>query len=209
MSQIHNTTRAMREDPAERLLALAVSMGPGGSGRFIEEQEAAGQAQLVNSDQLPTTLNGGSDADFEAVGFVLGDPLPGDPMFRDAKLPAGWKRERTDHSMWSKIVDQLGRERVSIFYKAAFYGRDAFMSLTTPYGYVWKRLQNGQKPVLDDEWLTAAVAKEALEKIATRADKEATEADEFAGRNDPTYWDKRAKEHRIEAAKARRMAASL
>jgi hypothetical protein len=28
--------------------------------------------------------------------------------------------------MWSSIVDDKGKEMVSIFYKAAFYDRDAF-----------------------------------------------------------------------------------
>jgi predicted secreted protein len=29
--------------------------------------------------------------------------------------------------MWSYIVDDEGTQRVAIFYKAAFYDRDAFM----------------------------------------------------------------------------------
>ena len=50
-------------------------------------------------------------------------------MFQEVILPAGWKKVRTDHSMWSKLVDDKGRERASIFYKAAFYDRSAHMNL--------------------------------------------------------------------------------
>ncbi len=98
-------------------------------GRYIEEMESAGQAQLVNSDRLPTQINHGSRADFEALGFVFGEVDRNDSMFQQVTLPDGWKREGSDHAMWSYIVDDLGRQRVSIFYKAAFYDRDAFMSL--------------------------------------------------------------------------------
>ena len=44
-------------------------------------------------------------------------------------LPEGWKREASYHPMWSHIVDGAGKQRVSIFYKAASYDRKAHMSL--------------------------------------------------------------------------------
>jgi hypothetical protein len=53
-------------------------------------------------------------------------------MFRPATLPEGWRREGSDHAMWSHIVDDQGRKRASIFYKAAFYDRGAHMSLVSP-----------------------------------------------------------------------------
>lgn len=91
----------------------------------ILAQEARGQRELVASCDLPTDCT--DDAILRAWGFELGQPNPDDPMFRSAVLPAGWKMEYTNHAMWSKVVDQEGRERVSIFYKAAFYDRSAFM----------------------------------------------------------------------------------
>jgi len=94
----------------------------------IERQEAQGQEQLVNSEQLPVNCVGKEK--LEAAGVIFGDPLPDDPLFCEAKLPDGWKKEATDHSMWSKLVDGYGNERASIFYKAAFYDRDAFMRVT-------------------------------------------------------------------------------
>jgi hypothetical protein len=47
---------------------------------------------------------------------------------RSVKLPEGWHIKATDHSMWSNLVDDKGRNRASIFYKAAFYDREAFLS---------------------------------------------------------------------------------
>jgi hypothetical protein len=121
----------MIENTGQRddMLHLLGAMSDGASG-YITGMEADGQRQLVNSDRLPTQVSFGSDADFEALGFVFGEPDRNDPLFRSATLPDGWKREGSDHSMWSYIVDEQGRRRVSIFYKAAFYDRDAFMSLS-------------------------------------------------------------------------------
>ena len=96
---------------------------PGG----IEAQEAAGQATMVAQEILPRDIIGADRAAFEALGFEFGEPH--DDLFVNAKLPAGWTKQATDHSMWSRIVDETGNERASIFYKAAFYDRRAFMTL--------------------------------------------------------------------------------
>lgn len=112
-----------KRDP---LLHLLGAMSDGTSD-YITGMEADGQRQLVNSDRLPVR-SGGDDA-YLKLGFTFGDPDASDPLFRPATLPPGWKREGSDHSMWSYIVDEQGRKRVGIFYKAAFYDRDAFMRL--------------------------------------------------------------------------------
>ncbi len=122
MESIDNTTRGMREDPGERMAFIV-------DDSFIERQERAGQRQLITSDRLPSQIMG-DRAEFEALGFVFGDPDPDDPLFMPATLPPGWKREGSDHAMWSYLADQHGQRRVAIFYKAAFYDRRAFMRLT-------------------------------------------------------------------------------
>lgn len=65
----------------------------------------------------------------------FGDKVHGDEMFQYVELPAGWKKVPTGHSMWSKLVDDKGRERAAIFYKAAFYDRSAHLSASRRYGY--------------------------------------------------------------------------
>lgn len=92
----------------------------------IEAQEAQGQRQLVASEQLP------AKGDWEALaklGVKRGEHVDGDDMFVHAELPVGWQKRATDHSMWSELVDADGKVRASIFYKAAFYDRDAFISI--------------------------------------------------------------------------------
>ncbi|WP_329311666.1 hypothetical protein [Streptomyces sp. NBC_01262] len=167
---IDNTTRRFKEDPAEPLLLLAAGLGPGGTDQFIGEQEAAGQRQLVNSDRLPTSLRSPRE-EFEALGFTFGDPDPGDPMFCPATLPEGWSRQASDHNMWSYIVDTLGRRRVSIFYKAAFYDRSSFMRLDTVSVYVTDRVYHGQPIVTDEVWATHQAVAAELRNAADRAQK--------------------------------------
>lgn len=99
----------------------------GGNPRAIEAQEVRGQQELLHSTKLPRS--GGEDHLYEELGFVFGPQVPSDDLFRDAHLPIGWKREKSDHTMWSYIVDERNIRRVAIFYKAAFYDRDAFMQL--------------------------------------------------------------------------------
>ena len=93
----------------------------------IEAQEARGQRELVASTKLPTDCR--DDEPMIALGFTFGPADEGDPMFRDATLPEGWRRRGSDHAMWSHIIDERGIKRVSIFYKAAFYDRSAHMGL--------------------------------------------------------------------------------
>lgn len=120
------------EDTSARdpLLHLAGSWDD--PSRYITDMESAGQRQLLHSDRLPT--EGSEDPQFIELGFVFGEPDPNDPLFRPATLPDGWKREGSDHAMWSYILDERGISRVGIFYKAAFYDRRAAMHLERP-GY--------------------------------------------------------------------------
>lgn len=147
-------------------------------GGYIEGQEARGQREVVNSDRIPTK---GRSADLEALGFVLGDVDLGDPLFRSATLPAGWSRAGTGHSMYSDIVDANGRPRVSIFYKAAYYDRDAFFTVKTVVGYVNELIwADGKMPApIVDEWTTREALVEAAEAIRDSQLAEAVEQDSY------------------------------
>ena len=101
---------------------------------YIEDMEAAGQTQIVNSDVLPVKILHCKKEDFIQLGFIFDKPDPDDLIFCKATLPAGWSREGSDHAMWSYIIDEKGRKRVSVFYKAAFYDRHSHMSLNRRYG---------------------------------------------------------------------------
>lgn len=171
---IDNTTRRMQEDPAERMLLLAEGMITGSPETFIAGQERAGQRQLVNSDRLPSEFMG-DRAEWEALGFTFGEPDPGDPLFMPATLPPGWGRKAGEHSMGSSVVDTLGRERVSVFYKAAFYDRKANMNLVGVSWYVAKHVEYDGPLVISDEWATREAVLEAMREHVTGARREAAE----------------------------------
>lgn len=121
----------------------------------IEKQEAEGQQELVNGSQLPRYLNDGGRKEKEAIADYLTmgievwasfegkmcrivkdmhSQIDKDQLFITAKLPAGWQLKATEHSMWNSLLDASGNKRGSIFYKAAFYDRDAFINLECRYG---------------------------------------------------------------------------
>jgi hypothetical protein len=111
--------------------------------RAIEGSEERGQSQFVESDVLPATFR--SRAYAEKIGFVFHGPVEGDPIFVYADLPKGWRKIAGEESRHSYIVDEQGRRRVHVFYKAAYYDRHAEASFcarfelvhveVTPYAY--------------------------------------------------------------------------
>lgn len=153
-SSIDNTAQ---HDPLIHLAGAGFTRE--GLARYSGEQESAGQAQLVNSTELPRRIMDSTGLKaFTDLGFVFGVYTGGpDGLFRKATLPEGWRKVGSDHTMWSYIVDQHGRRRVSIFYKAAFYDRDAFMRTESLFSYV-NALAHGdapEMPLVFDEWAPA------------------------------------------------------
>lgn len=128
-------TNRIRNTATQDPMLTMLEMMSGGSSGAVERQEARGQSELVQSDVLPVE---GTDTAlerkaWEAMGIVFGAPVPGDDLFVAVTLPAGWSKRRTDHSMWSDLVDEKGRKRAAIFYKAAFYDRRAFIRSVTRF----------------------------------------------------------------------------
>jgi len=156
-------------DDADTMLVLLDGLSGGDGSAAIYAQERHGQHEIVNSDVIPTKMSGRAEHDLIALGFTLGEQVGGDPMFRRATLPEGWSRQGTEHAMHSKIVDTLGRPRVNIFYKAAFYDRRADLMINSVYGYVTECVYEGTTPVLDEVWATRAAVLEALD--SDRADQ--------------------------------------
>jgi len=126
-----STLAALLADDIENAIISETSGG-------IEAQEARGQRDFVASDILPMRCNYGTREQLEAMGIIFGEPV--DDLFVEVQLPEGWEKIPTDHSMWSKLLDEKGRERATIFYKAAFYDRSAHLSLSRRFSY-------GVKPV--------------------------------------------------------------
>lgn len=136
------------EDTSQRdpMLHLLGSLGdPSG---YITGMEAAGQRQLLASEELPT--QGAWDQLIE-WGFTKGEKV--DDLFVKATLPDGWKREGSDHAMHSYLIDPRGIRMVNIFYKAAFYDRSAHMHLLNPGYSAFTEVIYGDEPVaLPEHW---------------------------------------------------------
>lgn len=117
---------ALRNDDLENLL---VAITPGG----IEAQEAQGQRDFVNASKLPKDGTLKNRAQWESLGVVFGEEA--DDLFVYVTLPAGWKLEATEHAMHNDLLDEKGRKRAGIFYKAAFYDRSAHVSLCRRFSF--------------------------------------------------------------------------
>ncbi len=93
-------------------------------------QEKRGQQNLVNSSQIPRRINPkNGKALLEAAGVKFLGADPNDDLFQNVELPSGWKKVATDHDMHSNLVDETGKVRAGIFFKAAFYDRRADMTV--------------------------------------------------------------------------------
>ncbi len=125
---VENTAKTAEEHP-EIFLVEAMMTGASNS---IERQESRGQQQLVCGDVIPTDRRI-DDSVLIELGFTLGEVVQDDPIFQRAGLPDGWSKKATDHAMWSHIIDERGRKRFGVFYKAAFYDRSAHMSMSNRY----------------------------------------------------------------------------
>lgn len=140
MTAPENTSK---RDPLLHLLGAMES-----PSSYITDMESAGQRQLVNSDVLPKE---GPWDELDALGFTRLDDV--DDLFVRATLPAGWKREGSDHAMWSYLLDGRGIRRVGVFYKAAFYDRKADMNMVNAGCDAATKVLYGDEPVaLPDKW---------------------------------------------------------
>lgn len=127
MTKVTNTTA---QDPMITMLEMMTGGKPSDA---IERSEARGQQELVAAAVLPTDGIDRYRSAWEAMGVVIGDQVKGDDVFTSVTLPAGWSKCATDHAMWSNLVDDKGRTRAKIFYKAAFYDRSARITPCTRF----------------------------------------------------------------------------
>jgi len=130
-------TNTAKRDPAITVMeALNASRRTGDPSAFIHDMEARGQQEVAAAmgTRLPSAGTVKYDSHEEehpdkeilmALGFSFGAIMEDDPLWVEAKLPDGWSVQSTEHSMTSHVLDEKGRARASIFYKAAFYDRKA------------------------------------------------------------------------------------
>lgn len=135
-----------KRDPMLHLLSAAVE----GNTSYITGMEAAGQRQIVAATRLLP-----ADGDWEALqtlGFGAPEPTD-DELFVKTSLPQGWTKGETDHDMWSSVLDERGIERVSVFYKAAFYDRRASFHIPNVGSRLATNVIYGTaEPALPEQW---------------------------------------------------------
>lgn len=174
----HNTVREIKEQPAA-ILAEAMMLGSDG---MILRQEAQGQRSFVGSDTLPTRIHsveclaGAVKEYLQAAGIKFLGPVADDDLFQYVELPQGWKKVPTDHSMWSHLLDDKGRERAAIFYKAAFYDRDAHLTLTSRFQVKYNYDREDKEGVAVVEVTDGTHVAYTTEPIALPEDKHSLES---------------------------------
>lgn len=142
--------------------AWKLSEKGGDVSQAIERQERRGQAEVVRTKRLPKKVNSNTipnEIYFKGVDnsmdydtrsaitqqnvldytkeqyLLMGIEILSkhDDLFYNVKLPEGWEIKATSHSMWNEVRDSKGRKRMTFFYKAAFYDRDAFTNFSTRF----------------------------------------------------------------------------
>lgn len=133
---VRNTTEEAKNNPLKGFV----------DALNIPAAEARGQRELTQNPvvnvlptEMPSRLGGGEPgtafAQYAKMGIEVIKLLEDDQLFAMVRLPEGWSKRATSHSMWNDLLDNKGRRRGTFFYKAAFYDRDSFINFDRRYGY--------------------------------------------------------------------------
>lgn len=141
--KITNTVQEITQHPEVAMLEVLLD-----GTKAIERSEARGQQELVNATVLPRQGLGQQRALWEAMGIKIGDWVTGDDLFTNVTLPPGWTKRPTGHVLWTDLVDDKGRKRASICYKAAFYDRSAHITPVARFEVSRNNDRNDYKEVM-------------------------------------------------------------
>jgi len=139
--------------------------------KAIKNQEKQGQADSCRAQALPINGTTNNREVWEKLGFVFGDNA--DDLFVNVTMPPGWELRPTEHSMWSDLRDEQGRIRAKMFYKAAFYDRDASISLCRRFNIDQYDNKEGEPDSLIrvSVYDSSAMRKEPVHVIETECDE--------------------------------------
>lgn len=105
-------------------LRIVAMMGLiGGPAAAIDALED-GERRKLGWGQLPHPQDEETRAALAAAGVEWGERI--DQMYCQAKVPEGWKTERTDHHLYTNLLDANGRVRAMMLIHA--WDRDAWLS---------------------------------------------------------------------------------
>lgn len=66
---------------------------------------------------------------YEEMGIKIINEMLEDSELIEVKLPEGWKKQYTDHSMWTNIINEKGDKVFEYFYKSNPWDREAFSNI--------------------------------------------------------------------------------
>lgn len=193
-------------NPAEQRIYLD-AMITGDPGGAIEREERRGQLGLAAANRLPADMSPDDRKTLEAWGVQFGERLPGvDRIFLACTLPPGWLIAPTDHAMWSRLLDDRGRLRATIFFKAAPYDYHAHMETLRRFkatargagggtGGLWEEPIQGVALDGEEAIFTTTPQKASVENYTETKDALRKEAETYLDtrypdwRNPLAYWD--------------------
>lgn len=124
-----------------QITELLLSALFGDSNKKIEDIERKGRDSIVNNVKLPIYANSISEKRFytkeETKDLVLdkykeiGIKVINEEndLFYNVELPKNIKLKTSESNYWTYLIDNDGKELASIFYKAVFYDRNAFINI--------------------------------------------------------------------------------
>lgn len=106
----------------------------------IDNIERSGRDNIINKTQLPIYANSINKQHYNIKNNKelvlkkykeLGIEVINEEndLFYNVKLPKNIKLKSSESNYWTYLVDDKGTELASIFYKAVFYDRDAFINI--------------------------------------------------------------------------------
>lgn|GEM_PF-2272873 len=105
---------------------------------------------LLECDVIPATrIYPNFPESLEAMGFELAETVPGDPIFRFAKIPEGWtKREekhphQTTDSAGIHLIDTKGRVRARIYFRNYYLASVRYVQMQIYTYYFIARRKEG------------------------------------------------------------------
>lgn len=204
--------------------AMLYAMNGENPSKAIENQERRGQQTVVKNHRLPIKTNNGIPNEYRFKGVTdemeyeerkdivdkniveytkqqygrMGIKIISkyNNLFYSVELPDGWEIKATDHSMWNDLLDNNGRKRASLFYKAAFYDERAFINFEHRYSFCILPFDNYESDATHEErmfnpWkLFVTDSGERIKKlgeITPTTDEEYFEIDDILGKIGKTY----------------------
>lgn len=128
-----------KEEKMQKMELLLTAMSGKETNTAINNIEKQGRDNILSKTQLPiyaSEINGKRfweredskelvKEKYKEIGIEIINKE--NDLFYNVKLPENIKLKPTESNYWTNLIDNNGKELGSIFYKAVFYDRDAFI----------------------------------------------------------------------------------